>query len=407
MFQSIVISSHESFDNGLDLGLIAESLLFYGDVHLILDAGGLRQLLKLDGGKILDDLLEIPHLTLTFCPTLVGTITSNNGGIDVHSYVQMTFSSNGKNPNLKGTRSKSIDQLENLYFETVESSWSNKRKFKGIHQKISNANIYHSVGSVGVEAQAKNDINDAEYLEFAAGEMLKHYVGEENVPRRFSFKSIATHDGFFIDTDLDFNHLSALYQQRFRLESNNRVTPALLACGPLEARAFLAASMRYGAEFVAKRRHSEMIRRKISGLQFPRDSSAGQIAVFQEINFGTQYDIRISIGNSVDRFREFLGLLKRARTFRQWLGGQNPDEQLVKVYQDSVLAKSWLERLPVKLVRMFAFSGVGAAIDAQLGTIAGVAVGAADQLLLDRLLRGWRPNHFVDGTLRPFVQSGR
>jgi hypothetical protein len=39
-----------------------------------------------------------------------------------------------------------------------------------------------------------------------------------------------------------------------------------------------------------------------------------------------------------------------------------------------------------------------------LGTTAEMAIGAADALLLDRLIKGWRPNQFINDRYQPFVR---
>jgi len=53
------------------------------------------------------------------------------------------------------------------------------------------------------------------------------------------------------------------------------------------------------------------------------------------------------------------------------------------------------------------FTGAGIGIDALgaggIGTSIGVALSAADQFLLDRLIKGWKPNQFIEDELRGFV----
>jgi hypothetical protein len=40
-----------------------------------------------------------------------------------------------------------------------------------------------------------------------------------------------------------------------------------------------------------------------------------------------------------------------------------------------------------------------------LGTAAGVSVGIADTFYLDRLIKGWRPNLFIEGPYKTFVSA--
>lgn len=40
-----------------------------------------------------------------------------------------------------------------------------------------------------------------------------------------------------------------------------------------------------------------------------------------------------------------------------------------------------------------------------LGTLGGVALSALDSFVLDRMLKGWKPNQFVEGPLRRFLDG--
>ena len=86
---------------------------------------------------------------------------------------------------------------------------------------------------------------------------------------------------------------------------------------------------------------------------------------------------------------------------------RDPDQGLVKAYFREVTKGSWVDRLPAKSVRWSIFTGLGFAVDllgAQgIGTATGVAISAADAFLLDRLLKGWKPNQFIDDSLDPFA----
>jgi hypothetical protein len=67
----------------------------------------------------------------------------------------------------------------------------------------------------------------------------------------------------------------------------------------------------------------------------------------------------------------------------------------------------WIDQLPAKPIRWLVFNGIGAATglaaDPLVGTAAGIALNAADTFLLDKLAKGWRPSHFVQGPLSKFI----
>jgi hypothetical protein len=95
-----------------------------------------------------------------------------------------------------------------------------------------------------------------------------------------------------------------------------------------------------------------------------------------------------------------------------------PDANLVAEYFKEVRKEGWISKLPAKGIRYVVGLGVGgaaaaaataavgpaigSAIGATVGTVASAAWSAADTFLLDKL-KGWRPNHFVDGKLKPFL----
>jgi hypothetical protein len=64
--------------------------------------------------------------------------------------------------------------------------------------------------------------------------------------------------------------------------------------------------------------------------------------------------------------------------------------------------------LPAKSVRWLLFNAAGLALAAVTSPAAGAAVGvglsAADTFLLDKLLKGWKPNQFVEGPLKEFIR---
>ena len=68
-----------------------------------------------------------------------------------------------------------------------------------------------------------------------------------------------------------------------------------------------------------------------------------------------------------------------------------------------------MEKLPTKAYRFGFFTGAGLLADIVVptgfGTAAGVSIGAADSLLIDKLIKGWKPNQFIDGPMRKFFAT--
>lgn len=90
-------------------------------------------------------------------------------------------------------------------------------------------------------------------------------------------------------------------------------------------------------------------------------------------------------------------LLDKAGRFKHWLKTVNPDEGLVRSYLRDVSSEGWIQRLPAKTARYILTLG----LDATSPT-AGLVSGFIDNFIIEKLLGGWKPNHFVTGRLGPF-----
>ncbi|ALQ51717.1 hypothetical protein [Nitrosomonas ureae] len=99
-------------------------------------------------------------------------------------------------------------------------------------------------------------------------------------------------------------------------------------------------------------------------------------------------------------FEDFLNLLDRAAKFKDWLKGVNPDEGLIRTYMHDISSKDWIQKLPSKSLRYVLTLGVSAT-----NPLIGAAAGLVNDFVLEKLLAGWRPSHFISGKLSPFIQN--
>jgi len=175
----------------------------------------------------------------------------------------------------------------------------------------------------------------------------------------------------------------------------------------LDARADTFFAAYYMAEPVTVPVSSEIMRLKHFEFLRRKDVSSDDVDLFQELIVPWFPTIREVINSGERSMKEFLVLLDEAARFRKWLTRANPDVGLVQSYQKEVTKKSWVETLPGKMIRFVVAAGTGVAASAAVGLPGGLAAGAANTFLLDRLLKGWRPNHFVEGPYKRFVSGQR
>jgi hypothetical protein len=157
------------------------------------------------------------------------------------------------------------------------------------------------------------------------------------------------------------------------------------------------------AELSTSAANSSLIELKVSDLIAQRSQSKKSLDNFQHYALKGGLSIREAINACPERFSDYVEVLKKARRFRQFVDEADaPDSDLLLEYLKRVSEDTWISSLPTKAIR-FAILGV-------LGIISPLAIslgaGAADNFLLERMCKGWKPNLFVDGELKQFLQHG-
>jgi hypothetical protein len=214
---------------------------------------------------------------------------------------------------------------------------------------------------------ARRDISDPTFLRNAVRSVLEQLLPANAVPSKFTFNLIGFGESYIIDTDLDFVKLNEIYHQNVP-PSHSSLNCDYLLLHVISARADSYFAADYMAEIVTTPLHSRIMRLK------------------------------------------YLKLLDEAQRFRGWLHGANPDSEIVASYVKAATEKTWADKLPTKTTRWALATAIGAASEVVLptgiGAIAGAGVGALDALYLDRFIKGWRPNHFIEGPYKEFVEKG-
>lgn len=138
-------------------------------------------------------------------------------------------------------------------------------------------------------------------------------------------------------------------------------------------------------------------------------SSAQSIARFEEVALGSARAVGDAIRSGRASFKDLLAVLEERKRFREWLADQPFDADIVAEYITAISRDTWMDKLPAKTVRFAVASGAGLAAEviapSGLGAAAGLSVGALDALVLDRYLKGWRPNQFVNDLRESIVDK--
>jgi hypothetical protein len=207
-------------------------------------------------------------------------------------------------------------------------------------------------------------------------------------------------------TNIDFSIANALYHRTVP-PPHSSLSPAYLLAHVLAAREMLEMAARANAEIATTPAHSAVAALKIDSVLTQRAESHERVRAFQDFTFDNGRAIREAVNSGEKSIGDVIKLLKHGRKFRDWVVALPSDTDLIKEYIRACTQETWADKIPTKSFRWLMFTGAGLAADSVgaggIGTAAGIGLSAVDSFFLDTIIRGWRPSHFVEQKIRPFI----
>jgi hypothetical protein len=386
----------------VDIGLLAETIFFYQSVQLVLNRSSVIALAsKLPLGDLVA-LLNRTRAKLTYVQPGFGVVSA--GMPRTHQFVSITMAAapHKKIPNYKEEISTSLEKV-------LGSGAGTRKVINALNDRL----VLHRFKESSLKEKiipdlARQDVSDPQFVQQAAIAVLRNLVPSYSVPADTRFELFDTGSGYAICTDIDFARLNSFYHLTVP-PSHSSLTPEYLLAHIIDARSDSYFAANYMAEIVTAPIYSDIIRLKHFEFMRRRGTNEGELALFQETILQDFPSIRDVVNSGERTISEFLNLLDRAERFKEWLKNANSDSGLVRSYYKASTTKTWADLLPTKSVRFVCATGLGLLADAIMptgvGTATGLGVGAADSLYLDRLIKGWRPNQFIEGPYRAFATS--
>ena len=399
MFEKIVIRRHADGQNPIDAGLLAETLLFYEHVHILFDRSNLNSILKTIGADNLILLLDEKRISGTFLSDNLGAITTTQNNIQFHNYMAFQIAADKD-----GTKISTKDWVTRGFVDALGDERSARKKAKQFIDRISfrahNSAPPNSSGNI-LDA-ARKDLDDREYVQAAVEIILRNAVPGFALPRNWFCYVVKRQLDFLLCTNLDFTSINKEYH-KWILPTQNSITSSWLLANLLDARADMFFAADYMAEFATDKIRSDLIKIRFQDLLKRRFANDQQLEAFQDLIFGNARAIRETVNSGEKSFDEFLNVLEKASRFKRWLSEGNPDAQLIGEFYKAATAETWADNLPTKFIRFVICTF--ASLIPVAGPVAGPVVGLGDAIFADRLIKGWKPNQFVEGPLRRFIDK--
>jgi hypothetical protein len=399
--QALVLKAGDKPD-WAEVGLLAETLFFYGSVQLLLNSSSLTAFSKAIPADSFIELLDREGVKVSYLrPTFA---VATNGSPPLHDFGAFTFHS-------EGVGKKPIDHREEIQItlERVHGKSAEVRKFA---QRVADRTKLHRFSGVPEKEKtiadlARIDVKDARFVRAAVASVLHHLVPEFTLSKKFQFRLVHIGGQLAVDTDLDFEFINSIYHQRVSIQHSS-INAAYLLSHILDARADSFFAAYYMAEPVTSPIFSDLIKLKHFEFLQRCEVSRDQQEQFTDVVVPDFPSIRETINGGHRTFREFLALLDQAGKFKRWIQTANPDASLLQSYHRAATEATWADKLPTKSVRFAVATGLGLAAEALapsgVGISLGLSAGAADSLFMDRLIKGWRPNQFIAGPFANFLR---
>lgn len=401
MFENALIT-RAGVDRQIDLGLLAETIFFYRSVQLVLNRSSIVALATKITADDLIALLNRAELKLSYLHPGFGVISA--GLPRVHQFAAFKFA---------GTQRKKVPHYKDEIAISLERALgANATTRKLINTITKRAKLHRFRESAEKEKiipdLAQSDVSDHQFVHAAVLAALRHLLPSYIPPPDFRFELFDTGQGYAVDTNLNFDQLNNIYHQ-FVPVSHSSLSPEYLLAHMIDARADSYFAANYMAEIVTTPVYSDIMRLKHFDFLTRRDANMREIELFQETVLQDVPSLREVVNSGEKTIGDFLKLLDKAERFREWLQNTNVDTGMISNYYQAAVEKTWADKLPTKSVRFVMATGLGLLADLAMptgvGTAAGISLGGADSLYLDRLIKGWRPNQFIEGPYRSFVSA--
>lgn len=388
MFSSISIQQY----GGVDFGVLAEALIFYQNVQVVANTRVLEDFVRILTPEVFLELLESDYLKVIYLSNYLGIHTQGTG-TPQERHNPTCFSIGGRELG---------EQLPKLFRQVVSARERANKLATRAYQKIDIATHPDAIID-----ESRLELSDHDFTTAAATVILKAFAPTYKSNAPLFFRTVQDGNLLRVKTNIDFAEANEAHR-RLTQTNESQLFPAYLLTSILEMKGHLYFAATLNSEMAVQDVSAHLIQLRLARALARRGASQKAMQEFQEFAFEDARAIAHALTKDGRTFQELLPVLERARKFKEWLRDKPIDARLIREYYKEVIAPTWVDKLPSKVTRWLLLTGIGIGVDALgaggLGTVAAAGLCLADTLYVDKLLKGWKPNQFIEGPLRELVQ---
>ena len=306
MFDHITVTRQGLSGAPIDLGTLAECLLFYRKVRVVSDVDILKYLMRCCGPEDLLRLIEMGALEIEFFEIYaISTVQTNQGAL----HELKTFT----------TETLKYQRVSRLLFEELAgpSGKGVTRLFSEIRQ-----------GGPGIHLHIRHtrpgtrDFLDYKYLTAAVRGFLALLAPEYPIPAllKFDVYPVSQNGGYHVRANVNFSEANESYQKHVP-SGFGELTPAYLMLQILETRRDLMIGSRQHSDFALAPARAAAASSKFAELLMAAETGTKAAELFQEEVIDGLPSIKEVVNSGDKTFADVISLIEKAEKFKAW-GGQ-------------------------------------------------------------------------------------
>lgn len=413
MFNNICLKNDK-----LNIGVLCESLLFYQNVSVLAGRDDLIRLFKRCSIRGVEQLIKEGRLTIYIGeehlgPAILPIDQKNN----INGYILDTYSSKSS------TYEKVLFQAFDQITKNVQTSLKLVKEFAPLVKPFTY--------SQSISSLVKNDFNDANFLRNSLYEYINDQapgiihspfdievsIIEENPELATKFFG-EPRDLFRFESNLPIDKIQNEQIARTHITRQSDIYSGYLL-SLLESIGDVNTAMQLSSEILTRELHSSIIKYKFKELYDKVTKSQFNINEFNDEVLTDYHSVGEAVRLHKLPFSKFLEILHISDRFKSWLKDSPDDPGLLAQYYKATAKDGKFESFPLKHMKFVLSASIGWAIGQYtdpkiaedllgasinqtiLSTVFGTTFNAIDTFYIDQLLKGWKPNQYVEGKLIP------
>ena len=220
MFEQVVLRRSPT-GTALTAGELTEALLFYDNVHILLEHGSLTGLLNTIGPDPLHSLIRDNRLKASYYRDMVGTRTETKNYVQTHQFCTFEFVGNKDT----GPQKNIEDNVRIIFERSLGKSSKTKKSVKQFLDNVSIEKLGKGFNhSNGIPGLASDDLNEPHYVRDAVEIAIRTALPKFYFPDFWEFKILKIDGEFMINTNLNMDELNA-YHKKFYPGVDRNFTP--------------------------------------------------------------------------------------------------------------------------------------------------------------------------------------